>query len=85
MDSKALIESIKEPLRYILIAVVSYILTGTVLNNIVMYLFGEGIDPTTQILIVGMMTAFFRGIDKYLHEIGKETNNVELAKGLTRF
>jgi hypothetical protein len=83
--SKPLIEAIKEPLRYILIAVVSYLLTETVIEQVILLVFGAGIDPATKLMITGLLTALLRGIDKWLHEIGLDKGPDSLIKGLTRF
>jgi len=34
---------------------------------------------------IGILTIVLRVVDKFLHEAGKETDNEQLAKGITRF
>jgi len=90
MSVTPLIEAIKEPLRYLLMAVVSYLLTEGVLNTILIRVFGTQLDATAVALITGLLIAVLRGIDKYLHEVGlikEEATGLtsSLTKGLTRF
>lgn len=63
-------ESIKEPLRLLVLGLVSF---GIV----------ELAKLDTQWAVVGVL--ILRFIDKWLHEIGKEKDNSLMAAGLTRF
>lgn len=70
MKKEILWEAIKEPLRLMVLALIPFALSYFSVIN-------------TEWAIV--FTTVLRFIDKYLHELGKETSN-ELAKGgLTRF
>jgi len=81
INFKIVWEAIKEALRYGLLGVVSYLLTG----GVDALLGAVSLDPQTKLLIAGGITAGLRAIDKYLHELGKANNNESLVGGLTRF
>jgi hypothetical protein len=84
-------EAIKEPLRYVLLSVVSFLLTEGVLNGFLTWLIGTKLDLATVLLITGLLTAILRGVDKFLHETEKleptKTQNEGYLgiKGLTGF
>lgn len=61
-------EIIKEASRVIILAVVSWLLTVGVLDNVLSTFFGTKIDPTQTILISGFITSILRGIEKQLHD-----------------
>lgn len=61
-------EIAKEAIRVIVLAVVSWLLTVGVLDNVITAFFGTKIDPTQTILISGFITSILRGIEKQLHE-----------------
>lgn len=86
--SKALLEAIKEPIRYLVLAVLSWLLTAGVVAQLVEQL-GGSLDVQTRALIVAGLLAVLRGVDKYLHELGKEKSTARtqsnLVGGLTRF
>lgn len=69
--SKALTEALKELGRVILFAVIPFAIA---------YVSGL---PQTPITILGLTV--LRGVDKFVHEVGKETDNETLIKGLSRF
>jgi hypothetical protein len=81
---KALIEAIKEPTRYIGLGIVSYLITEGV-SLLVDLVFGTKVDTTVKLFVIGILTNALRGIDKWLHEVGKATDNANLTLGLTRF
>ena len=66
-----LFESLKEPARLLLLAVVAWILTVVV--------------PQIDEDWVPAITIILRFVDKYLYEFGKETDNDNIKLGLTRF
>lgn len=86
--SDKLIESIKEGGRVILLAVVSFLLTGgadAILNK-----FGANMDSGTKLIASGLLMTVLRSIDKYMHEAGVEREektgkDSKLTKGLTQF
>lgn len=71
---KEIIEAIKELLRVMVLAAVPVIITSL----------ERGSVDYREVLVV-MAIAGLKALDKYLHEIGKETGVEEIAKGLTRF
>lgn len=82
---KSLIEALKEGGRLLLLAVVSYVLTEGLVGMSVEYFLGTQIDITTKTQLVALLTTGLRALDKYLHELGKESGNETLSAGLTRF
>ena len=70
MNKTALWNAIKEPLRLMVLAIIPVILVWLGTIN-------------TQWAII--IVAVLRFIDKFLHEIGKETGNESLTKGLVGF
>lgn len=64
-------ESLKEPLRIIVLAVISWLLTVVVPQI-----------PTAWIPIITLILKF---ADEYLHQLGKKTGNDTLVTGITRF
>lgn len=81
--NNSLLEALKEPARLIALAIVSWLLTEGV--GLAMTAFGAKLDDTTKLLITGILTSALRGLDKYLHEIGKDSGDENMAKGLVRF
>lgn len=81
--SKTALEGLKELARYILSAVVGALLTW--LARQLPYLKGLMDSPGVYGLIALVVAAVYRGVDKYLHERGKETGDDNLIRGLTRF
>ena len=84
MSKESLLEAIKEGGRLVLLAFVSYLLTEGVLDAIVAY-FGGQLDAVTKVQIIGLATTALRALDKYMHELGKESDNKTLTRGLTQF
>ena len=75
---------LKEVGRIILLAVVSWLLTEGVLD-VVLNAFGVDLSPEIKLAIIGISTTVLKGIDRQLHELGKEFGSDSLVKGLTRF
>lgn len=67
-------EAIKEGLRIVVIAIIPVLIP--MIQN-------EAWD-VKSILIVAVI-AVLRALDKFLHERGKDTNDLNMTKGLTRF
>lgn len=89
MDSKAIIEGLKELGRVVILAIVSFALTEGVLD-IILVKFGVVTDPEVRLIIIGFLTSALRAVDKFFHESGKnkeaETGEPSvLTAGLTRF
>jgi hypothetical protein len=80
-------EAIKEPLRYIELAVVSFLLTEGLLNTLISLFFGSRLSVEFVLLITGLLTSVLRGYDKFLHESSKVTGKKGLLGevGLTGF
>lgn len=81
--SNAFVEAVKELLRLVLMAIVSFLLTDLVISGAVEHFAGTRLDPWSKAQITTLVTTVLRTVDKYLHEYGKETNNPKLTKGLT--
>jgi hypothetical protein len=62
-----IIEILKEGVRVVILAVISYLLTGVVLNNLLTVVLGSHLDPAIILYISGLLTAVLRGIEKELH------------------
>ena len=73
--SKPIKEALKEGARVVLLAIIPVLLLS--LEN------GNGFD--WKLVWVTGGVALLRFIDKALHEMGKEEENVVLSKGLTQF
>lgn len=70
----ALIESLKELLRVVVLSAIPLLIDGLTANAVDWRLIG-----------ITAAIAGLRFVDKLLHEVGKETYNETLEKGLTRF
>lgn len=64
-------ESLKEPLRIVVLQIVGWLATVVV----------PQLTPAGG-FILGLILKF---IDEYLHQVGKETKNKALVTGITRF
>lgn len=64
-------ESLKEPARIVVFAVISWLLTVIV----------PQLDPR----LIPVFTLILKLVDEYLHQLGKATKNDTLLTGLTRF
>lgn len=73
MDFKwsVLWESLKEPLRILLLGIVSWLVTVVV--------------PQIPAQYIPVITLILKLVDEYLHQVGKDTKNDALLTGLTRF
>ena len=70
MNKEIFWESVKEPLRLLVLAILPFAIA---------YLSGLGQEWALSAVIV------LRFVDKYMHELGKEEKNKSLELGLTRF
>lgn len=61
-------EILKESLRVVFLAVVSYLLTDGVINYLVVHFAGESLSLELIVLITGLLTSVLRGIEKQLHK-----------------
>ena len=68
MDKKALVEAIKEPLRYGLLGVYSWLLTEGVVVSI-LSLFDVWLSAPVKLVLGALILSFLRGLDKYQHEV----------------
>lgn len=76
--SNPFIEAVKEACRLVLLAIIP-LLIGSI-NP----LSGEVMVNWQMIYGVSLLT-LLRFTDKFLHELGKETGDEDLTKGITRF
>lgn len=72
LKTKAALEAVKELARLVLMFAVP---------ELIEYFSGAVLDPVTKIMIIGGL----RGLDKFMHKVGKDSDNSLLAGGLTRF
>lgn len=72
MDKAALWEAVKEPLRWLVIAILPIFIN---------WISGQPWNPE----LIGVAIAIIRIIDKMLHDYGKESGNSTVEGGLTRF
>ena len=75
MNNKALIESVKEPLRLALFLAVSTFITSLL----------ESIVKLPQSSTIIILTFILRFADKWIHETSKQTDNKKWITGLSRF
>lgn len=82
-------EALLEGARVVMLAVVSFLLTVGVIDQVVLAWFGANLAPQMQVIVIGLFTSVLRGIDKWLHENAKDTGNADSgylqSKGLTGF
>lgn len=81
----SILEGLKEVGRILLLAIVSYLLTEGIIDAIVAYFVGTRLDAMTKTYIIGLTTTLLKSVDKWLHELGKETENTTLTRGITQF
>lgn len=77
--SKAYTEALKEMGRYVVLGILSWLLTGGV--EILLGFFQASLSLEVMSLLVAVLTIGLRGIDKYLHENAA----TGVAGGITRF
>ena len=63
-----LVEIIKEVGRNAVLGIISYLLTVGVLDNLIVVLGGDKLDPQYVVLITSGLTYLLRGIEKALHD-----------------
>lgn len=80
-------EAILEGGRVVLLAIVSYLLTVGVVDTLVAQFIGGKLDASITLIITGLITSGLRGVDKFLHERGKDNDNNGYlgTKGITGF
>jgi len=83
IDVNPTLEALKEPARYFVLGVVSYLLTEGIINTLVNAIFGTRLDVSVKLIIAGLLLEGLRGIDKFMHEKYK-IENIE-KKGLLPF
>lgn len=74
---EALKQFVREALRLIAVAVVSYLATAGVLDQVVRQ-FGGSLSPEVQVMVMGLLTITLKSVDRMLHETGMA------EKGLVR-
>jgi hypothetical protein len=80
-------DSVKEVLRLILLAVVSYLLTEGVLSGLVFAVVGNKLSPTEVLFITGLITSVLKGLDKNIYLKQKAAGDAKSTTftGLTGF
>ena len=85
MKKEALLKSLKEILRLLLLALVSWLLA----DGVVEIFSALGLAETNVEVIAPILLLVLKGLDKWLHELGVEQSNKEVEnwklRGLTRF
>ena len=71
IDWVKLLEAVKEPLRWVAIAIIAYVI--------------DAIVPQMKPEYIPYVMIALRFVDKWLHDIGKVTENEVLTGGLVRF
>lgn len=66
MDTKSLLEALKEILRLVVSTVIGYLLMEGVVDSLVV-IYGGKLDPTQKTLITGLLMSIVRAIDRYIH------------------
>lgn len=72
MNWSVFFEAVKEPLRLLVLAIISWLIT---------YVIPGVQDPTWNAILILVL----RFADKWLHEFGKDAKNDALKLGITRF
>lgn len=62
-----IMEVVKEALRVVVLAVISYLLTENVVSFLVSWFGGEALSKEMVIVVTGLLTSVLRGIEKQLH------------------
>lgn len=75
---------IKESGRILLIGLVTYLLSEGVVMLLVSQ-WGVFVNHPTQLVIVGLITAELKALDRHLHEKGASEGKPSMEKGLVRF
>ena len=91
MANTPFFEGVKEAGRWLALFLISWIITETLnqatsipeFANIKVWVFDYTV-PVRTAFVFGL-TLLGRFLDKWLHEIGKATDNLKLMGGLTRF
>jgi hypothetical protein len=78
---EALLEAIKEPLRYGLLGIYAWLLTDGVIFNI-LALFRVWLPDAVRVILAALILSFLRGLDKYMHKISQEEPIDEMNVGL---
>ena len=76
------LEGLKELGRVVLLFVISYLLSGVALNQVVDMAFGTTLDETTKLQIAVALTGLLKALDKYLHEYAKAEPKADRNEGL---
>jgi len=80
---EALKKSLKELLRLTALTLVSWALTEGVQALVATP--EVSLSPEMKLVVIGGLTSLLKGVDKFLHELGKQTESHALTMGLTRF
>ena len=78
-----IIEGLKEGGRIILLGVVSWLITDGV--DLLLQTVGGKLDPSTKVIISGLLISALKSLDKWLHETKKANNTEGNYKGLVGF
>lgn len=91
MTLDAIKEALKEVSRWLVLSIVSWLITETVAQltkvpatvSVHVWVFTYAIP--FRLTLQTILTVVGRGIDKALHETGKAVGNTRLMKGITQF
>lgn len=75
---------LKELGRLVAAAVVSYLLTGVVLQGLVSAIFGQYLGTDLVVEVTALLTAVLKALDRHLHETNSD-NKLLGEKGLFGF
>jgi hypothetical protein len=77
MSKEIIWESVKEPLRWVLLAILAL-----VIQSLLSWVDGNELMSTENTILI---TAFLRMMDKIIHDLGKNLDSDSMTKGITRF
>ncbi|GAH42153.1 unnamed protein product [marine sediment metagenome] len=81
MNKEASKKALLEVGRVIVLGVIAWLITG----GLDLLLGSVEVDPVLKVQITALLLLILKGLDKWLHEKGKDENKDKLVKGITRF
>lgn len=71
--NSAFVESLKELVRMVVTAVISFLLVDNAVNFLLVWIAGQSLDSTQVLFASGLLTALLKAIDKFLHKSGNDS------------
>lgn len=71
--NNAAVESVKEFIRMIATAVVSFLLVDNAVNFILVWMVGDQLSPEQVLFVSALLTVVLKSVDKFVHKSGNET------------